>query len=184
MNNVERMEGIIVSVTSSLKENNYFAALTNSLIIIDTCSKIYLPNENKNNKRYKKWIDDFLIEELKEHPDYLSSNNIWFLRNAMLHQGSANPTTNSQYQKHGDVKVRDIVPTIFPKNEISNVIIVDQGGEYPTLFFDIHYFCNSILKVVSEWTNKNIDLVKQSNIHLFSIAYALSSEDNITILRF
>ena len=96
-----RISKILESIRLSLKSENYFAILTSSLVLIDICSKIYAPTEKETNKRYKKWIDDVLIKNLSYSNDYLSSNNIWFLRCAMLHEGSADPTTNTSYQKFG-----------------------------------------------------------------------------------
>ena len=97
MNNLSRISKIFDSIRLSLKSGNYFAALTSSLVLIDICSKIHTPTENEINKRYKKWLNDVLITNLPYSNDYLSSSNIWFLRCAMLHEGSADPTTNMSY---------------------------------------------------------------------------------------
>lgn len=184
MNNLRRINKIIESIQLSLKSKNYFAALTSSLVLIDICSKIHAPTENKINKRYKKWLNDVLITNLPYSNDYLSSSNIWFLRCAMLHEGSTDPTTNTSYQKFGRQKVRDIVPTIFPTEFDDKILVADQGEEYPTLFFDVIYFCEKVLSIVSDWTSKNIELVKESNLNLFSVAYSkMATNNNLMIFR-
>ncbi|MFV8240738.1 hypothetical protein ACNNM0_08300 [Aerococcus viridans] len=187
MNNISRIKKIFESISLSISNNNYFASLTNSLILIDICAKIYSPKETESNKRYKKWIDDNFItklEGLSSANNYLSSNNIWFLRSAMLHEGSADPTTNKSYQKFGKKKVRDIVPTIFPEKFDKKVLVADQGEEYPTLFFDIIYFCENVLSVATDWVDENTELVKESDLNLFSLAYSeFAINNNLIIFR-
>lgn len=182
MNNLSRISKIIKSIQLSLESKNYFAALTDSLILIDICSKIYEPLEQKNNKRYKKWIDDVLITKFNYSNDYLSSSNIWFLRCAMLHEGSTDPTTNTSYQKFGKEKVRDIVPIIFPKEFDDKILVADQGEEYPTLFFDLIYFCEMLLFIASDWVKENTKVFKEANLNLFSIAYSLYDNDSKLII--
>ena len=188
MNNVSRVTSIIESIETSLKSENFFSTLTNSLILIDICSKIYLPNEKKNHKRYKAWIDQFLLIEVNSNnteSKYLSSSNIWFLRNAMLHQGSSNPTTNDQYQKNGKEKVLDIVPTLFLDGKPNNkkILVTDIGKEYPVLFFDVHYFCETVTKTASNWIKNNIELVSNADVQLFTIAIAIHEGNKIKIIR-
>lgn len=178
MNNLNRISKIIESIRLSLKSKNHFAALTNSLILIDICAKAYEPLERKNNKRYKKWIEDVLITEFTYPNDYLSSSNIWFLRCAMLHEGSTDPTTNTSYQKFGKKKVRDIVPTIFPKEFDDKILVVDQGEEYPTLFFDLIHFCEMVLLIAGDWVKENTKVFKEADLNLFSIAYSLYDNDS------
>lgn len=187
MNNISRIKKIFESIRCSISSENYFASLTNSLILIDICAKIYSPKETKSNKRYKKWIDDNFITKLKDlsnSNNYLSSNNMWFLRNAMLHEGSSDPTTNQSYQKFGKEKVRDIVPTIFPKKFDKKVLVVDQGEEYPTLFFDIIYFCENLLSIATGWVDENIGLVEEADLNLFSLAqFRFTDNNKILIFR-
>ena len=184
MNNLSRISKIFQSIRLSLESENYFAALTNSLILIDICAKIYAPTEKEPNKRYTKWIDDILITKLTYSNNYLSSSNIWFLRCAMLHEGSSDPTTNISYQKFGKMKVRDIVPTIFPKEFHDKILVADQGDNYPTLFFDVVYFCEMVLSIASDWTNNNVELVKESALNLFSVAHSeFTTSNNLIIFR-
>jgi len=45
MNNFKGIQEICKSIKSSLNNENYFAAIFTSLILIDICSKIYSPKE-------------------------------------------------------------------------------------------------------------------------------------------
>ena len=54
MNNLSRISEIFQSIRLSLESENHFAALTNSLILIDICAKIYAPTEKEPSKRSKK----------------------------------------------------------------------------------------------------------------------------------
>lgn len=185
-----KLKNISESVRLSLDTENYFAALTTSLILIDTCSSIHFSEQNlKVNERYKQWCDSFLIQEFNEITDYLSSNNIWFLRNAMLHQSSSNPTSTKNYEKYGTEKVKDIVPVVFPKDfdEIEKGFLADTNEKYDTLFFDINYFCEKIIFVVNKWMNLNIRKIENSDVNIFSIAHTVIDIDNpnkLKIVRF
>lgn len=178
MNNESRLNKIIESIRSSLESNNHFAALTSSLILIDICAKVHEPFERENNKRYKKWIDDILITKIDYPTDYLSSSNICFLRYAMMHAGSTDPTLNKSYQKFGNKHVRDIVPTIFPKDFDDKFLVANQGEQYPTLFFDLIYFCEMILIAASDWIVDNIKDVDEANLNLFSMGYTLYDKNS------
>lgn len=184
MYNSKGIQEVCKSIKSSLNNENYFAAISTSLILIDICSKIYSSKELQNNERYKKWINDILLPSLDKKNEYLSADNIYFLRTAILHEGSSNPKTNKYYLKYGNNIVHDIVPTIFPNESERKVLVANQGKKYPTLFFDINYFCKSITKAVKKWIENNPNSIQQANLSLFSLATAFINQDgNFIIIR-
>lgn len=91
------------SIKNSMENENYFAEISTSLILIDICSKIEYPNVNRQNRRYKNWINDYYLNTIPENikNKYLDAENIYFLRNAILHQGSSNPNMTEHYQRYG-----------------------------------------------------------------------------------
>lgn len=140
LQNIQALKLIIESVEKSLEHKNYFASLATIFIVLDLCSKIESPKEKSNKKRYIIWIQKHLEDVIQSDNYYLTAKNIYYLRCSMLHEGSTNPTTQSNYLKYADKKVNDIVAGVFEDTD-KKIFAVDQGEEYPTLFIDIEYFC-------------------------------------------
>ncbi|WPC08102.1 hypothetical protein [Globicatella sp. PHS-GS-PNBC-21-1553] len=139
---MDKLNKIIESIYDSKRQKNYFAILTSTVVLIDVCASIeYSLKRYGPSKRYKKWVKEFLVPLIKEKglTNYLEPINFWFLRNALLHEGSSNPNSNLQYQEWGKKRVRDIVPIANVNSEIK-VFLADDGFEYPTLFLILHFF--------------------------------------------
>lgn len=186
LNNKTNLIGIVESVEKSISDHNHFLSLAGCFILIDICSKIYQPSVNQNNKRYKMWVKDCLLpnidREISENK-YLSASNIWFLRNSILHEGSADPSTSRDYERWGTEKVHDIVPTVFPLESEKKILLARvnntvENQEYPTLFFDIYFFCNSVIKSSKDWIEKNEEIIDKSNLNLYSTAGVLINKHN------
>lgn len=165
------------SIEQSIEQKNYYAEISTTLILIDICSKVEYPNIVEQNKRYKKWINNYYLEfipkDLKNK--YLDAENIYFLRNAILHQGSSNPNTTDYYQKYGKQIVFDIIPTVFPSTlnkKIFTATAPQRSSLYPDLFFDIHYFCQSVINSVKSWEEDNREKIEKNKELFFSIAIA------------
>lgn len=178
------------SIINSKDNENYFAELSTTLIFVDICSQIEYPNEKSNNKRYKNWLKEYYLptlpEEIRNH--YLDETNIWFLRNSILHQGSSDPNTNKNYKKWGKEKVNDIIPALFPPNIEKKIFAADTNrhDKYPDLFFDIHYFCNSIIKSALTWESANRKKVEENSYLFFSIgvvAIDKNDKDKMFVFR-
>lgn len=170
LNNKSNLDDIVKSVEKSVSNHNHFLSLVGCFILIDICSKIYQPNTKKNNKRYKKWVKDCLLpnidKEISENK-YLSASNVWFLRNSILHEGSADPSTSRDYEKWGTEKVL--------LARVNNTV---ENQKYPTLFFDIYFFCNSVIQSTKEWIEKNEEIIEKSNLNLYSTAGVLLNKHN------
>ena len=90
---------IISEIESSLKNENFLAALALALTLPDICGKAEFPNESVGS-RYIKWFDDNIGNyekplqssdgELSEYDDmpYMSGEIVYSLRNCFLHQGT------------------------------------------------------------------------------------------------
>lgn len=91
---------IIKEIESSLKNENYMAALALALTLPDICGKAEFPNEKSVGARYKKWFDDN-VGEYEKPPQsntgkptafndmpYMSGEIVYQLRNCFLHQGT------------------------------------------------------------------------------------------------
>lgn len=97
--NDDKIKEINSSIRKSLETKNFFAALTSILILIDICSKIYNPNLDTNWKRYKKWVEEILLENV-DRKNFMNSDNVYYLRCAILHEGATNPNTQKNYLKY------------------------------------------------------------------------------------
>lgn len=93
---------IIKEIESSLKNENFLAALALALTIPDICGKAEYPSDG-NGVRYKKWYDEY-VGKYERPPDinskenstkvvnddmpYMSGEIVYSLRNCFLHQGT------------------------------------------------------------------------------------------------
>lgn len=84
------IEKLIKEIEICLKNELYMSALTISLILPDICGKAEYPQENKNNVRYKNWLENYVKFDKK----VLSVKDLYKLRNNILHQGT--PTTKNK----------------------------------------------------------------------------------------
>ncbi len=78
------------------------------------------------------------------------------------------------YQRYGKEIVNDIIPTVFPTDCSKKVIASasNRSENYPDLFFDIHYFCHSVIHCVKIWEKDNREKIEKNKELLFSIAIA------------
>lgn len=96
------IDRIIKEIDSSLKNENFMAALSLALTLPDICGKAEYPNEG-NGRRYIQWFDEYIGKyEIppdvhdKENPSrivndtmpYMSGEIVYSLRNCFLHQGT------------------------------------------------------------------------------------------------
>ena len=93
---------IIKEIESSLKNENFLAALALALTLPDICGKAEYPNEKSVGVRYIKWFDENIgnYEKPPQSADgqttvfddmpYMSGEIVYSLRNCFLHQGTPN----------------------------------------------------------------------------------------------
>ncbi len=93
---------MIKEIESSLKSENFLAALALALTIPDICGKAEYPTDG-NGIRYKKWYDEYIgkyerppdvyseedpTKVVNEEMPYMSGEIVYSLRNCFLHQGT------------------------------------------------------------------------------------------------
>lgn len=72
----------------------YISALNNALILPDVCASSLDGNCRTNAEKYMGWTDDYFMPIIKNDPSYhdecnsIGSNDIYQIRNAVLHNGS------------------------------------------------------------------------------------------------
>lgn len=202
MSNGKRILDIIESIDSSLKVNNYFAAISSSIVLIEICASVEF-EKDYSKKRYLKWAEKYLIplfvDEYKADK-YLNKENLYYLRCSLFHQGSTDPTTQEAYYKGEFNRVYDIVPFI---NNVDNLEVIvsdvqnppvkehfvniEPDVNLPTVFVDVRYLCKKISKASILWLNSKRDSEKfqNKNMNIFSVAnVAIKENDNNRLLIF
>lgn len=81
------IDRLIKEVEGCLKNGLYMSALTTVLTLLDICGKEEFPKLG-NGERYRKWLVQYVCSQ---DFDLIKSEEIYKLRNSMLHQDS--PTT-------------------------------------------------------------------------------------------
>lgn len=201
MNNGKRIIDIIESIDASLSGNNYFAAISSSLILIEICASLEFENDF-SKKRFLKWTDKYLIPLLNDKYKaykYLNKDNLYYLRCSLFHQGSTDPSTQNKYYEKDFKKVYDIVPFITHDSNLE-VIVTDVENppvrehsvnfesevKLPTVFVEVRYLCRNITKASISWLDsiKDSEKFQKKNMNIFSVAKIAVNEfdDNKLLL--
>ena len=155
---------IVNEIRSSIKNENYIAALSLALILPDICGKAEYPNE-KNSKRYKSWYEKYVgYTERPADPygadmPYSSSEVIYQLRCSLLHQGNpgigANEIKNIKEER---CKVTHFVLTINDVFDGGTSIVSYVGDDEireRELKVNIVNICEKLCLVAEEYYKDN-----------------------------
>jgi hypothetical protein len=142
------MDHFISAVRESVKQQNWYSALTTALILPDICGKLEDPNA-KSQARYEKFWNVYLKpiytakigHERKEHV-FLSGGDAYALRCAFLHEGSDDIS-----EQRAQEVLSKFDFTEPPKN--GGQVHCNQGGDGLQLQVDI--FCEEICGAVERW---------------------------------
>ncbi|MGB3161537.1 MAG: hypothetical protein WBA84_09855 [Carnobacterium sp.] len=153
MNNIVEQKFFIYtdSVKKSLKEENWTAALSLSLIIPDMCSNLEYFDLKEVGIRYRKWFDNYLHGEYNDWHPMMSAYDFYALRCAYLHAGESDISGNKQRKivdefKFMAPKVNDGIFSGSHKIKIDNYLILR-----------VDLFCLEICEAVKKWISKNKD---------------------------
>lgn len=141
------MKQLIDSVESSLKTENWYAALITAITLPDIAGKITYPI-TASGKRYADWFNKYVGDKYKsqvgakliEHT-FLSGNDCYALRCSFLHEG----ISDIRNQTARDV-LEDFEFVTPPK---SGRIHCNQSDTKLQLQIDL--FCNDMLDGIREW---------------------------------
>jgi len=146
------MESLLMQIEEGLKHNLYYLSLFVSLCVPDICAAIESPNGQTNGKKYKAWIDQYLVKSRPEkYGDRLSAEHIYQFRCALLHQGRT---------KHNDAEYNRIM--FFEPGSKSGICdlhccVVGAAGTDKSLVIDIAQFCNDTVVGANAWLKVNRD---------------------------
>ncbi len=147
------MRQLINSIESSIRNENWHAALLVTLTLPDIAGKIENPTYC-SSKRYAMWFDKYVGDLYKskmgpqkiEHT-FLSGNDCYALRCSYLHEG----ITDITQQKARDV-LDEFIFVVPPKGAIVHCNQMDNK-----LQLQVENFCNDIINGLIHWLLDIID---------------------------
>jgi len=138
------MERFTSAIRNSLANQNWYAALYLSLTLPDICARLEAENGKTNGDKFVAWFEKYLADKYRfeigadrQLHVFLSGNDCYALRCAMLHEGGSDITTQ-QCQEALDRFHFTVVGAHC--NQINNV-----------LQLDVPIFCNDMCQSVERW---------------------------------
>ncbi len=138
------MKNIIEAINNSLKNENWYAALFVSLTLPDICAA--LEHAKTSGDKYAKWFD----QNLSKYKNFLSGNDCYALRCALLHQGKDDISDQNQQEvlEHYVFLTKGAHCSLFKD-------CVFNGEKKSFLQLNVQTFCNDICTAVENWLNSN-----------------------------
>lgn len=164
------IDRIVKEIDSSLKNENFMAALSLALTLPDICGKAEYPNEG-NGRRYIQWFDEYIGKyEIppdvhdKENPSrivndtmpYMSGEIVYSLRNCFLHQGT--PSIDKGKIREPRCQVTHFVLTIAGATNGGSSCIERNcfiDGERRTLEINLVNLCCKLCLVAKSYYEDN-----------------------------
>lgn len=152
---------VIEEIRKSLDNGCPFAALSLSLILIDSCAKIEFP-ELGNKKRYIAWYDRHLTEKPSngETSDYhfhgienlpeINGETIYSLRCSVLHEG--NPKIEEKYIPYFELLYQEKIGARYVYYTVDYEGKVNKNGQEEfvakKMCINLRTFCERVCKTV------------------------------------
>jgi len=134
------MQKFINSIRSAIVEENFYAALFVSLTLPDIC--VALEHGKTSGQKYADWFEN----NLSQYKGYLSGNDCYSLRCALLHQGTDDIT---------DQKMQKILEHYVFLTEGSHCNLIKDcifnGIKVSFLQLNVQMFCKDICVAVEKW---------------------------------
>lgn len=134
------MQNILDSVYSALDSKNWYAALFVCLTLPDICAA--LESGTTSGSRYAEWFE----KNLPQYMGFLSGNDCYALRCALLHQGSDDISGQ---------RVREVLEHYIFMTEGSHCNLfkdcVFDGVKKSFLQINVKLFCKDICTAVETW---------------------------------
>ena len=163
---------IIKEIESSLKNENFMAALALALTLPDICGKAEFPTDG-NGSRYIKWFDNYIgkyekppelyessnpSKAINDNMPYVSGEIIYSLRNCFLHQGT--PSIQKEKIREQQCQVTHFTLTIAGATNGGSSSISKNyfmNSERRTLEINIVNLCCKMCIVAKDYYDDNKD---------------------------
>lgn len=144
------MDKILNSINNSLYQKNWYAALFMSLTLPDICSSLEFGKGDGN--RYSQWFEN----NLKQYAGFLSGDDCYALRCALLHQGKDDISDQIKRDvlEHYVFLTSGAHRNLFKGNDFN-------GVKKSFLQLNVGTFCKDMVSSVENWlteVNGNSDI--------------------------
>ena len=133
---------LLREIETALNNKAYLLAIVCTLALPDICATLEAKEPLKSKEvgnRYRLWCEGNLPK------DFLKPNDLWKLRNGVIHSGKA--------MKTGGMYSRVL---LIPENKNIKIINCDINGDY---VYNVKEFCSTIIGATKKWLDKNKDNV-------------------------
>lgn len=138
------MKNILESIRNALTEKNWHAALFVTLTLPDICAA--LENGKTSGEKYSQWFES----NLTQYQGYLSGNDCYALRCALLHEGKDDVS---------DQKKKDVLEHYVFLTEGGHRNLVKHSNIYGVktsfLQLNVKRFCEEICVAAENWLANN-----------------------------
>ncbi|AQS61808.1 hypothetical protein AGRHK599_LOCUS1188 [Rhizobium rhizogenes] len=134
------MEDFINAIEDAIRQENWLAALSLSLLMPDICGRIDEPSNKNSGDRYAKWFDAWFKIEKTNHT--LAGEDCYALRCAITHEGRANTS---------DQKAKVAIETyhfVKPPTDDSDPHITEIMN---ILYIPVDLFAKAMCEAIKQW---------------------------------
>ena len=143
------MDRFTSAIRQSLENKNWYAALYLSLTLPDICARLESDNGKSSRAKYTAWFDEYLADRYRHQigPNltphvFISGNDCYALRCAMLHEGGADITTQ---------QCREVL------EKFHFTVVGDHCNQFNSVLqLDVPTFCNDVCEAVKHWNSNFI----------------------------
>ena len=157
------MEVYIKEINKNLSNKNYYSALMVSLVLPDICGYLESP-DSTSKSRYVKWFNNYMAEDYTitiqdEEHRFLTGDDFYALRCAVLHQGQDNiENQNARVELMSFQFVSTRTGTTIHNNRIND-----------KLQLQVDIFCRQIIEGAEKWikevmNNSEVIRARKSNM--------------------
>jgi hypothetical protein len=142
------MHHFVESVRRSIKEKNWYSALSMALTLPDICGRLEAPNK-KSQARYEGWFDRYILGKYQTQAGrfvdahtFLCASDCYSLRCAFLHQGDFSIE---------DQRAQTVLNNFHFIAPFGNGIEIHKNQSGSTLQLQVDIFCEDICSGVERW---------------------------------
>lgn len=180
------INALIDEIETCLKQNLYMSSLSLTLILIDMCSKVEYPKEQKQSVRYPNWFDKYVSESMrlfrdKEEDFFVNGEIAYDLRNCVLHDGDPDLKKKETNVQRFELLVEDY--NIYSHMGTETLVIShyendEEKIDSRQMIISLLDFCEKVIACVKDYYNKNTQKFKfnykvvnisKSNADIFGI---------------
>ena len=159
-----RPSDYVEEMCRALEDRLYISALNLTMIIPDVCATAMDPNDRTSKEKYKQWVDDYLEPVIAELSCIsISSEDIYQLRNSILHNGSLASDTG-KLTKYHNVRfyvLSDQRCLIISKGTTGMNNVSSEGGRELHLAVNLECYAQCVAEAVGRFLKEHPECDKE-----------------------